>query len=688
MADKNKVIIPIESTYNNKGEVEAKQGMKSLASSADKVNKASVQVGEAGQKGFSMLAGGIAKAMGAFAAAKGIFSFFTESISAANESARSVNMLAAAYQNVGYTASGAMEQAKAFASEMQGLTGLADEVFLNAQRQLANFGVVGEQAQDAVRAAYALSVNQGMEFEGALQLIARAAAGSTSTLSRYGIVLNDNVKEGEKFQAVLDQINGQFGASAQASMGDSITKVNALKESWGDLKEQIGEGLNEGLAPMVDYLAIGVQWLQKLFITGSNTFDFLFGLLQTGLTGLATGIVGVAATAVKAIKQIVSVGEKLYLVPKGVVDAVKSADDFLTQSTKDLASQTVTFGKMTRSVKDIWPEEKKITEEQQKQLDLNAQEINAKRKIKTESSAIAENEKKAADEAARRLESVKRNAGVGTRDTLSGWETNEAAQERIHADDLSAGDIWAGQNSQFSGLQDIDLLEEQLAAQRDKKLEYLEAELGDTQEYEMAKKEVLDQFNTQTYQLNQQRTKQNQQVMSGIFSNLISLSSSSNKKLAAIGKAAGIAQATISTYQGAANALAQVPYPLNFAAMASVIAAGLVQVANIAGVELANGGLVKAVTGGVPAVIGEGGSDEAVLPLDNAQAMRRIGGAIAEESGTSMGGVTINVNVNATGGLAPFLEEMTSATQNGVTEALRLANVMVKAGNAQSGMSV
>ena len=199
----------------------------------------------------------------------------------------------------------------------------------------------------------------------------------------------------------------------------------------------------------------------------------------------------------------------------------------------------------------------------------------------------------------------------------------------------------------------------------------MEAELGDTAEYEAAKKEVLAQFQNEQLKMEQQRAKQNQKTMGTIFSNLISLSSSSNKKLAAIGKAAGIAQATISTYQGAANALAQVPYPLNFAAMASVIAAGLMQVANIAGVELAEGGLVKAVTGGVPAVIGEGGSDEAVLPLDNARAMRRIGGAIADESG-GLGGVIINQNFQISGG-DNMIDNLSRALELGEVSAQRLA---------------
>lgn len=60
------------------------------------------------------------------------------------------------------------------------------------------------------------------------------------------------------------------------------------------------------------------------------------------------------------------------------------------------------------------------------------------------------------------------------------------------------------------------------------------------------------------------------------------LMQSGNSKLFAIGKAAAIAEATVKGYQAVVNALAEVPYPLNFAAAAVVGAATAVQIANIA----------------------------------------------------------------------------------------------------------
>jgi hypothetical protein len=107
------------------------------------------------------------------------------------------------------------------------------------------------------------------------------------------------------------------------------------------------------------------------------------------------------------------------------------------------------------------------------------------------------------------------------------------------------------------------------------------------------------------------------------------------KELAAIGKAAAISTAIINTAQAITLAMATIPFPASVAVAAAVGAAGAVQVAKIAGVPLAEGGIVRASQGGTPAIIGEGGVDEAVIPLDSGEARSRLGGGQS---------VTINFN--------------------------------------------
>lgn len=74
------------------------------------------------------------------------------------------------------------------------------------------------------------------------------------------------------------------------------------------------------------------------------------------------------------------------------------------------------------------------------------------------------------------------------------------------------------------------------------------------------------------------------------FGNMATLSQSGNKKLAAIGKAAAIAQATISGFTAIQNALAVPPYPVGLALAVSAGVVTAANIASIAGVGFRDGG--------------------------------------------------------------------------------------------------
>lgn len=96
----------------------------------------------------------------------------------------------------------------------------------------------------------------------------------------------------------------------------------------------------------------------------------------------------------------------------------------------------------------------------------------------------------------------------------------------------------------------------------------------------------LQKFNKEKEQL-QKASEQNQLSNSAIFAgaalNILTTLFSDSKPIA-------IAAALMSTYQGAANALATVPYPANIAAAATVVASGIAQVNNIRSTNVGGGG--------------------------------------------------------------------------------------------------
>lgn len=689
MAD-NKVTITYGTEYDGKGAKTAQEDLKKTASQAQKTGQAAAEAGEQGNTGFSNMAVGIGKAVAAFAAIKGVIDFFASSVQAANENARAVNTLAAAYNAVGYTAQGAMKQAQDFATKMQSLTGIADEAFLNAQRLLANYDVVGAKAQEAIQAAYALSIGRSIDFGTAMDIVSKAAAGQTQTLARHGIQIDKNTESGAKFDAVLAQINERFGATAQAAMGDSTTKLNALKESWGDFKEQVGAGLNDCLVPAVDFLTGAVNFLSKAFKSAGAVAAILFDQIMISANNAKGSFYLLAEGALEALNPIVHLVSYLPGVGKDISAAFENAKESLSQMSDSAFRQSETLKEMRTPLSAIWETEKAITEEESKGLKANEDEINAKREIVSLSQEELEAIKKAREEEEKRVNAVLNNAGVGPRQTTSGWNTDSYVSDNP----LGMAEIVSGAelNETQRFLQEIEERKAGLEDLYNKKLELLEQGNLDEQTFGEAKLELDRQMAEQTAALEMQLSAKRQKTMATTLNNLVSLQSSSNKKMAAVGKAAAIAQATIDTYKSAVSAYsAMVGIPvvgpaLAVAAAAAAIAAGLNNVAQISGVQLAEGGLVKAVTGGVPAVIGEGGSDEAVLPLDDSQAMRRIGGAIAEESG-AVGGVVLTQNITIQAGES-LIPDITNALRNATVDALEMANLTVKVGNGQQGYSV
>lgn len=667
MAD-NKVTITYGTEYDGKGAKTAQADLKKTTDQAKKAGEAAAEAGEQGATGFNNMAVGIGKAVAAFAAIKGVIDFFASSIKAYTENARAVNTLAAAYKAVGYTAQGAMKQAQDFATKMQSLTGIADEAFLNAQRLLANYGVVGAKAQEAVQAAYALSIGRGMDFAAAMDVVAKAAAGQTSTLARYGIQIDKNTESGAKFDAVLAQINERFGATAQAAMGDMTTQVNALKQEWGDFKELIGESLIPTVRKLIDYSRTAVSALRAL--AGDN-----------GKTVFSEAMENTNKEIAK-INQEIKEYERLRAAAPGMVQ----------KEIEKLEKQKQLLEGRKKILMDGNDEYQKAQSVAQQELKANEEIVNKKRTTVALAKEELDTVTKTREEEEKRVNTVLNNAGVGPRQTTSGWNTDSYVSDNP----LAMSEIVTGQelNETQRFLQEIDERKAGLEDLYSKKLELLEKGNLDEQTYAEAKFELDRQYAEQTANLEMQVSAKRQKTMATTLSNLASLQSSSNKKMAAVGKTAAIAQATIDTYKSAVaaySAMAGIPVvgpALAVAAAAAAIAAGLNNVAQISNVQLAEGGLVKAVTGGVPAVVGEGGSDEAVLPLDDSQAMRRIGGAIAEQSDGAMGGVVVNINVAASGGVEAILEQLTDASRNGVVQALEFANLNYKVGAQQQGLSV
>jgi len=128
----------------------------------------------------------------------------------------------------------------------------------------------------------------------------------------------------------------------------------------------------------------------------------------------------------------------------------------------------------------------------------------------------------------------------------------------------------------------------------------------------------------------------------------LSATKGQSKKLFAIQKAASIAKAIISTYEGATKAMAAYPPPINFAMAAAVVAGGLAQVSQIRSQSFEGGGFTGhgSRTGGVD---GKGGFNAILHPNETVIDHTKSGGL---HSGARGGSVTVNQTINISTGVA------------------------------------
>ncbi|CRF35362.1 tail protein [Brachyspira suanatina] len=120
-----------------------------------------------------------------------------------------------------------------------------------------------------------------------------------------------------------------------------------------------------------------------------------------------------------------------------------------------------------------------------------------------------------------------------------------------------------------------------------------------------------------------------------------------------------LAQATASLAQAAINALASamaVPFPANllaYATLLGIVGSGAINLVTMNQAKpqepkyLAKGGLVERRNGGINAVIGEGASDEAVIPLED-RILSKIGSQIFEASKAEDGSYSVDTKTSET----------------------------------------
>ena len=180
--------------------------------------------------------------MGAGIAAAGLaVKLGVDGVRAAIADQKTVEVLAQTLENLGqaHRQTGVED----FIASMESATGVADEDLRPALGQLVIATGDVDEAQRRLKQAMDISIGTGQNLTTVVRAFGRAlATGTAGTLSRYGVIIDENTVKTSGFGAALDDAAGKFGGLADREAKTLEGRLRILGVELGNLQEAFGYG--------------------------------------------------------------------------------------------------------------------------------------------------------------------------------------------------------------------------------------------------------------------------------------------------------------------------------------------------------------------------------------------------------------------------------------------------------------
>lgn len=478
-----------------------------------------------------------------------------------------VNALTQAMVNQGIYSKELKDSYVKLGQELQKVSLYGDEQIIASEAILQSYLGQTKISKELLTATMDLAAAKKMDLATAADLVGKSIGTETNALKRSGVEITANASQAQKLSEVMAGLNKHFQGQAQAAT-EGLGAVTQLSNVMSDLYEEIGERLT----PVVELFT------HQLIKVGTNAEEttpyidaFVFAVESLVMAG--TIVSGVLQTIADLLTNVLgtTIRTVIALVEGEFVEAFNIMKDGVAQSFTDVVKNTEDTYDHLVQVDNAFVASKQENRDKEAAL-VAASNANT--------AAVAANF--AAEEANKRLERDMLDQENAM--TLLNSSEEQRALALVNWRIKNAQDLLKIHTDANSKM----LINQQLFKLNEEKLELM----------------------------NNERKLQNAK---DTFATIATMSKSNNQTLASIGKAAAITQIAIETPVAIAKAMSAFPPPANFVAAGVVGVAMAAQAAQIAGVQLAEGGIVKATPGGVQATIGEGGQDEMVIPLDRAK---------------------------------------------------------------------
>lgn len=244
---------------------------------------------------------------GVFAASK-LIGFFQDSVREALEAEKAVKQFNFALKAAGVFTEEVSKGFQDYASSLQKVTGVQDEVILKGAQTLISIGdLSGKMLNRTMLASLDFAAARGIDAAEAFEMLARAAQGNVMPFSKLGVEFQKNATDAEKFEQVLGFIEGKFNGAAKEATKGFQGALNNLSNSWSDMLENFGKGTTESsfainainalaeslkvFQVLISYVVGGLKNLADTAIFMSQAFVLTMNAItRMDLSGLTSGI--------------------------------------------------------------------------------------------------------------------------------------------------------------------------------------------------------------------------------------------------------------------------------------------------------------------------------------------------------------------------------------------------------------
>ena len=136
-----------------------------------------------------------------------------------------------------------------FASELQSMSNIGDEVSIKVMSQLAATGRTESQIMQIMKAAADMAAVTGEDIASAATKLNATLNGNAGMLGRQITSINNLTKEELEAGRAIEIVAQQYNGNAAAMADNTVQLANA----WGDFKENIGRGWSKVTAPVKQF---------------------------------------------------------------------------------------------------------------------------------------------------------------------------------------------------------------------------------------------------------------------------------------------------------------------------------------------------------------------------------------------------------------------------------------------------